>query len=69
MREIVLVFLLGLPFAVIGWFGGMVFMRSNYLRILKWQKRQINRLSRANTNKRILAANFGRCRMDDEFTM
>lgn len=69
MREIMLVFLFGLPFAVIGWIGGMVFMRSNYLRILKWQKRQISRLSRANTNKRILAANYGRCGMDDEFTV
>jgi hypothetical protein len=69
MREIMLVFLFGLPFAVIGWIGGMVNMRSNYLRILKWQKRQINRLSRDNTNKRILAANFGRCGMDDEFTV
>ena len=69
MREIMLVFLFGLPFAVIGWIGGMVFMRNNYLRILKWQKRQINRLSRDNANKRILAANFVRCGLDDEFTV
>ena len=69
MREIVLVFLFGLPFAVIGWVGGMVFMRSNYLRILKWQKRQISRLSRDNANKRILTANFVRCGLDDEFTV
>ena len=69
MREIVLVALFGLPFAVIGWIGGMLFMRSNYLRILKWQKRQINRLSRDKVNKGIFAANFGRCGMDDEFTV
>ena len=69
MREIVLVALFGLLFAVIGWVGGMVFMRSNYLRILKWQKRQINRLSLGNGNKRIFEANFGRCGMDDEFAV
>ena len=45
-HEIVMLALISLPFALIGWVGGMIFMRSQYLQILRWQRRQINKLER-----------------------
>lgn len=46
MREIVLVFLLGLPFAVIGFAAGLIYSRGVYLPTFRWQRRQIARLQR-----------------------
>ena len=45
-RVIVIQFLCVLPIAVIAFVAGMVFMRANYLQIIRWQKRQINRMQR-----------------------
>ena len=46
MHEIVMLALISLPFAVIGWVGGMLFMRSQYLERLRRQDRQISKLQR-----------------------
>ena len=45
-RVIVIQFLCVLPIAVIAFVAGMVYMRANYLQIIRWQKRQINRMQR-----------------------
>jgi len=45
-HEAVMLLLISLPFAIIGWLGGMMFMRSQYLQVLRWQRRLINKLER-----------------------
>ena len=45
-HELVMLLLISLPFAVIGWLGGMLFMRGQYLQVVRWQRRQINKLER-----------------------
>ena len=45
-HEIVMLLLISLPFAVFGWVGGMIFMRNQYLNVVRWQRRQINKLER-----------------------
>ena len=46
MIDFILMFLCALPIAAVGWFGGMVFMRNNYLRVIRWQGKLIARLQR-----------------------
>lgn len=46
MIDFMLMFLCALPIAAVGWFGGMVFMRNNYLRVIRWQGKLISRLQR-----------------------
>lgn len=45
-HEIVMLALISLPFAVIGFFGGMLFMRAQYLERLRRQDKQISRMQR-----------------------
>ena len=45
-HEIVMLALISLPFAVIGFFGGMLWMRAQYLPLIRGQKRQIRALLR-----------------------
>jgi hypothetical protein len=45
-HEVVMLLLISLPFAIIGWVGGMMFMRGQYLQVLRWQRRQISKLER-----------------------
>ena len=45
-HEVVMLLLISLPFAIIGWVGGMMFMRGQYLQVLRWQRRLINKLER-----------------------
>lgn len=45
-HEMTMLALISLPFAVIGWVGGMMFMRSQYLQVIRGQKRQIAKLLR-----------------------
>ena len=46
MIDFILMFLCALPIAAVGWIGGMVFMRANYLRVIRWQGKLIARLQR-----------------------
>ena len=45
-HEIVMLALISLPFALIGWVGGMMFMRWQYLERLRRQDRLIMKLTR-----------------------
>lgn len=42
----VMVLLIGLPFAVIGWVGGMLTMRKNYLNLLRGARVETHRVLR-----------------------
>lgn len=46
IHGIAMAFLMQLPALGIGFFAGALFMRENYLRIIKWQKRIIARQNR-----------------------
>ena len=46
VHEMAMLSLISLPFAVIGWIGGMIWMRAQYLPVIRGQKRQIRALLR-----------------------
>lgn len=46
MYSLMMLILIELPVAVISWFGGMIFMRHQYLPILRWQRRQMEKIRR-----------------------
>lgn len=46
LRSCLMLFLIVLPFAVIGFVAGVLLMRSNYLPRILWYQKQINKLNR-----------------------
>ena len=47
MNDLVLMFLLALPFVLIGFAAGVLYTRSVYKPTYRWQRKQISKLERA----------------------